>query len=62
MRDAVALQDKILIINDMPHKIKGMYYIPGTNKIYIKLKTPENTDINYNLEELLPYFSKQIKL
>ena len=62
MRDAVTLEGQILTTEGVDHIIKKFYFVPGTNRLYVGLLTPQNTNINYSFERLLPYLIEQIKL
>jgi hypothetical protein len=61
MRDAVSLIGKIINIDGELFTVKVLYFIPGTDKIYVGMAIG-HTYINYPIEELIPYFKEQIKL
>ena len=62
MQDAVSLIGKLINIDGQFLTIKALYFIPGTDRIYVGMATAGHTYINYPIEELIPYFKEQIKL
>ena len=62
MRDAVNLLDKSLQIKEIKYKIKEIYFVPETSKLYLGLQKPDQVIINYQYEDLLPFIIEQIKL
>ena len=62
MQDAVSLIGKIIDIDGQLLTIKTMYFVPGTDRIYVGMSNANHTYINYPIETLIPYFKKQIKL
>jgi hypothetical protein len=62
MRDAVSLIGKIINIDGQLLTVKTLYFIPGTDRIYVGMATTGHTYINYPIEKLIPYFKEQIKL
>ena len=62
MQDAVSLIGKIININGELLTVKILYFVPGTNRIYVGMATAGHTYINYPIENLIPYFKDQVKL
>jgi hypothetical protein len=62
MQDAVSLIGKIININGELLTVKILYFVPGTNRIYVGMATAGHTYINYPIEKLIPYFKEQVKL
>ena len=62
MQDAVSLIGKIINIDGQLLTVKALYFIPGTDRIYVGMATAGHIYINYPIEELIPYFQNQIKL
>jgi len=62
MKDAVSLIGKLININGQLLTVKALYFIPGTDRIYVGMATAGHIYINYPIEELIPYFKDQIKL
>ena len=62
MQDAVLLIGKLITIDGQLLTIKTLYFIPGTDRIYVGMATANHTYINYPIESLIPYFQDQIKL
>ena len=62
MRDAVSLIGKLINMDGQLLTIKALYFIPGTDRIYVGVATAGHVYINYPIEELIPYFQDQIKL
>tara|TARA_R110000868_G_scaffold180150_1_gene420735 strand:- start:25305 stop:25493 length:189 start_codon:yes stop_codon:yes gene_type:complete len=62
MQDAVSLIGKLITIDGQLLTVKALYFIPGTNRIYVGMATASHTYINYPINELIPYFKEQIKL
>lgn len=62
MQDAVSLIGKLINIDGQLLTIKALYFIPGTDRIYVGMATAGHIYINYPIEELIPYFQNQIKL
>jgi hypothetical protein len=62
MQDAVSLIGKIINIDGQLLTVKALYFIPGTDRIYVGMATAGHTYINYPIEELIPYFQNQVKL
>ena len=62
MRDAVNLIDMSLQIKEVKYKIKEIYFLPETSKLYLGLQKPDKVIINYQYEDLLPFIIEQIKL
>ena len=62
MKDAVSLIGKLINIDGQLLTVKSLYFIPGTDRIYVGMATAGHIYINYPIEELIPYFKDQIKL
>ena len=62
MQDAVSLIGKIINIEGQLLTVKALYFIPGTDRIYVGMASAGHTYINYPIEELIPYFQNQVKL
>ena len=62
MQDAVGLIGKTVRIKEIDYTIKGFYFVPGTNYLYVGLTFGETTTVNWKYENLLPYLIEQIKL
>ena len=62
MQDAVSLIGKLINIDGQLLTVKILYFIPGTDRIYVGMATASHTYINYPINELIPYFKEQIKL
>ena len=62
MQDAVSLIGKLITIDGQLLTVKALYFIPGTDRIYVSMGTAGHTYINYPIESLIPYFQDQIKL
>jgi len=62
MQDAVSLIGKLITIDGQLLTVKALYFIPGTDRIYVGMATAGHIYINYPIEELIPYFQNQIKL
>jgi hypothetical protein len=62
MQDAVSLIGKIINIDGQLLTVKALYFIPGTDRIYVGMATAGHIYINYPIEELIPYFQNQVKL
>jgi hypothetical protein len=62
MQDAVSLIGKIINIDGQLLTVKTLYFVPGTDRIYVGLATSDHTYINYPINDLIPYFQNQIKL
>jgi hypothetical protein len=62
MQDAVSLIGKIITIDGQLLTVKALYFVPGTDRIYVGMATKGYTYINYSIEELIPYFKNQIEL
>ncbi len=62
MQDAVSLIGKIINIDGQLLTVKALYFVPGTDRIYVGMATADHTYINYPIESLIPYFQNQIKL
>jgi hypothetical protein len=62
MQDAVSLIGKIINIDGELLTVKILYFVPGTNRIYVGMATAGHTYINYPIDELIPYFKEQVKL
>ena len=62
MRDAVSLIGKLINMDGQLLTIKALYFVPGTDRIYVGVATAGHVYINYPIEELIPYFQDQIKL
>jgi hypothetical protein len=62
MKDAVSLIGKLINIDGQLLTVKSLYFIPGTDRIYVGMATAGHTYINYPIEELIPYFQNQVKL
>jgi hypothetical protein len=62
MRDAVNLIDNFLQLKEVKYKIKKIYFVPETSKLYLGLQKPDGIIINYQYEDLLPFIIEQIKL
>jgi hypothetical protein len=61
MQDAVGLIGNTLIIDDITYVISNVQFVPDSHKIYITLSN-KGISVNYELNSLLPYIIKQIKL
>jgi len=61
MQDAVGLIGNTLIIEDVTYVISNVQFVPNSHKIYITLSN-KGISVNYELNSLLPYIIKQIKL
>ena len=61
MQDAVGLIGNTLIIDDINYIISNVQFVPDSHKIYITLSN-KGISVNYDLNSLLPYIIKQIKL
>jgi hypothetical protein len=61
MQDAVGLIGNTLIIEDVTYVISNVQFVPDSHKIYITLSN-KGISVNYELNSLLPYIIKQIKL
>ena len=62
MQDAVSLIGKIINMNGQLLTVKSLYFVPGTDRIFVGMATVGHTYINYPIEDLIPYFQNQIKL
>jgi hypothetical protein len=62
MQDAVSLIGKIINIDGRLLTVKALYFVPGTDRIYVGMATASHTYINYPIDDLIPYFRDQIKL
>jgi len=62
MQDAVSLIRKLINIDGQLLTVKALYFIPGTDRIYVGMATASHTYINYHINDLIPYFKEQIKL
>jgi len=62
MKDAVSLIGKLINIDGQLLTVKSLYFIPGTDRIYVGMATAGHIYINYPIEELIPYFQNQVKL
>jgi len=62
MQDAVSLIGKLINVNGKLLTVKALYFVPGTDRIYVGMATADHTYINYPIENLIPYFQNQIKL
>ena len=62
MRDAVSLIGKLINIDGQLLTVKALYFVPGTDRIYVSVATAGHTYINYPIEDLIPYFRDRIKL
>jgi hypothetical protein len=62
MQDAVSLIGKLINIDGQLLTVKSLYFVPGTDRIYVGMATAGHTYINYPIEDLIPYFQNQIKL
>jgi hypothetical protein len=62
MQDAVSLIGKIITIDGQLLTVKALYFVPGTDRIYVGMATKGYTYINYPINELIPYFKDQIEL
>ena len=62
MQDAVSLIGKLITIDGQLLTVKTLYFVPGTDRIYVGMATASHTYINYPINELIPYFQDQIKL
>ena len=62
MQDAVSLIGKLITIDGQLLTVKALYFVPGTDRIYVGMATKGYTYINYPIEELIPYFKNQIEL
>jgi hypothetical protein len=56
MQDAVSLIGNLITIDGQLLTIKTLYFIPGTDRIYVGMATANHTYINYPIESLIPYF------
>jgi len=62
MKDAVSLIGKLINIDGQLLTVKALYFIPGTDRIYVGMASTGHIYINYPIEELIPYFQNQVKL
>ena len=62
MQDAVSLIGKIINIDGQLLTVKAVYFVPGTDRIYVSMATSGYTYINYPINDLIPYFKDQVKL
>ena len=62
MQDAVSLIGKIINIDGQLLTVKALYFVPGTDRIYVGMAAADHTYINYPIDDLIPYFQNQIKL
>ena len=62
MQDAVSLIGKIITIDGQLLTVKALYFVPGTDRIYVGMATKGYTYINYPINDLIPYFKDQVKL
>ena len=62
MRDAVSLIGKLINMDGQLLTIKALYFVPGTDRIYVSMATSGYTYINYPINDLIPYFKDQVKL
>jgi len=62
MKDAVSLIGKLINIDGQLLTVKSLYFIPGTDRIYVGMASAGHIYINYPIEELIPYFQNQVKL
>jgi hypothetical protein len=62
MKDAVSLIGKLINIDGQLLTVKTLYFIPGTDRIYVGMASAGHIYINYPIEELIPYFQNQVKL
>lgn len=62
MQDAVSLIGKLINIDGQLLTVKALYFVPGTNRIYVGMANASHTYINYPIEKLIPYFKEQIEL
>ena len=62
MQDAVSLIGKLINMNGQLLTVKSLYFVPGTDRIFVGMTTAGHTYINYPIEDLIPYFQNQIKL
>jgi hypothetical protein len=62
MQDAVSLIGKLINMNGQLLTVKSLYFVPGTDRIFVGMATAGHTYINYPIEDLIPYFQNQIKL
>jgi hypothetical protein len=50
MQDAVSLIGKIITIDGQLLTVKALYFVPGTDRIYVGMATKGYTYINYPIE------------
>jgi hypothetical protein len=62
MRDAVGLVGKEIIIDDIVRVIEDFYHVPGNYNLYVKLRNPDESSVNYRYADLQPYLMEQVKL
>lgn len=62
MQDAVSLIGKLINIDGQLLTVKTLYFVPGTDRIYVGMVTSGHTYINYPIKTLIPYLQNQIKL
>ena len=62
MQDAVSLIGKLINIDGQLLTVKALYFVPGTDRIYVGMATADHTYINYPIDDLIPYLQIQIKL
>jgi hypothetical protein len=62
MQDAVSLIGKIINIDGQLLTVKSLYFVPGTDRIYVGMATSGHIYINYPINDLIPYFKDQVKL
>jgi hypothetical protein len=61
MQDAIGLIGNTLLIENITYVITNVYFVPDSGNLYITLNNKE-VSVNYLLDSLLPYITKQIKL
>jgi hypothetical protein len=61
MQDAVGLIGNTLIIDNITYVISNVQFVPDSYRIFITLNN-KGISVNYELNSLLPYIIKQIKL
>lgn len=61
MQDAIGLIGNTLVIDDITYVITNVYFVPDSGSLYITLNN-KGVSVNYDLDFLLPYIVKQIKL
>jgi hypothetical protein len=62
MRDAVGLVGREIIIDEIVCVIEDFYHVPGNYNLYVKLRNPDQSSVNYRYADIQPYIMEQVKL